>query len=54
MLGVVLGVGGATWLILVLIGLLFVMVAVFAFSRATDLEAVIRAVEPEWPTPPSA
>jgi hypothetical protein len=54
MLGAVLRVDAALWLILVLIGLLFVTVATSAFSRATDLEAVIRAVEPEWPALPGA
>jgi hypothetical protein len=34
---------------LLLIALLAVMLATFLVSRASDLEAVLHAVEPEWP-----
>jgi len=41
------------WFVL-FVGLLGLWLGTFFGGRAADLEAVIRAVEPEWPEPPSA
>jgi hypothetical protein len=43
-----------TRLLLLFMGLLAMSLGTFIFSRAADLEAVIHAVEPEWPALPGA
>jgi hypothetical protein len=45
---------GLPRVLLVFIGLLTLWLAAFMTNRAADLEAVIRAVEPEWPALPGA
>jgi hypothetical protein len=48
------GLDEVTGVFLLLMGLLAVMLGTFFVSRAADLEAVLHAVEPEWPVPPGA